>query len=78
MFLKCGVFQKHNSPFIPRGYFHHGLKGGPVGLVVLLDGYQTALFVKHILPNGGILRLLDIKKISTQYAPPYGIVSVQQ
>ena len=38
---------------------------------VLPNGYQMALFVKYILPIGGILRFLANYKIVSRYAPPH-------
>ena len=52
------------APF-PEGYPHYGVTGGSVGLRVL----PKALFPKHLLPIGGILRFRANYKISTLYAP---------
>ena len=55
----------------PGGLSHYGLTGGQVGLRVLPNGYQMVLFVKYILPIGGILRLLANYKILSRYVPPH-------
>ena len=57
---------------LPPGgeYSQCGLTGGPVGLRVLLNGYQMALFVNQILPIGDILRFLATYYVSTRYAHP--------